>query len=230
MIPTLTNLLSFINVAHTKKPAPRGKIAPRTAGITGSREGPLLILAVNLVVDNVLETENLAEALHILVAPVAHDLAVGAELVAHQVVLAVDTHHDITVGIEIHVDIAADRNLRTLQHGLHVPHHRIVVLTLVQPVAVELRDLVLPEQLPLGEGVLLEHLVGGDDEDGACGLESHSALDADDGVADVHVAPYAVGAAEALDLADGVDRIGVLPAVDTNDGRRAGYNISLATR
>ena len=38
--------------------------------------------------------------------------------------------------------------------------------------------LVVPVLLPLGEGVLFEHLVRRDDEYRACSLEAHAALDA----------------------------------------------------
>ena len=49
-------------------------------------------------------------------------------------------------------------------------------------------DMLLPVDLPLGLGVLFEHPVRGDDEDRGGGFEAYAALDADDRVADVHVA------------------------------------------
>ena len=63
----------------------------------------------------------------------------------------------------------------------------------------------------------LEHLVRGDDEHGGGGLEAHAALDADDRVADVHVAADAVARADRLHGSDGLHLVGVGFAVHRGD-------------
>ena len=55
--------------------------------------------------------------------------------------------------------------------------------------------------------------MGTDDEGGCGGFKSHTALDADDGVAHVHVAANAVGCADFLYLADGGHGVVVASAV-----------------
>ena len=66
-----------------------------------------------------------------------------------------------------------------------------------------------------------EHLVRGDDEHRCGGLEAHAALDADDRVADVHVAADAVLRADGLHGADRLDLVGVGLAVDGGDLTRS---------
>ena len=53
--------------------------------------------------------------------------------------------------------------------------------------AVPACDLLLPVELSLCEGVLLEEVVSLDDDERCCSLETYSPLDADDGVSDVDV-------------------------------------------
>ena len=78
--------------------------------------------------------------------------------------------------------------LRGGQHGLYIGHDGLQVLALVQEHAVPVGHLVLPVLLPLAQGVLLEQAVGFYNQFGRCGLEAHTPLDADDGVAHVEVA------------------------------------------
>ena len=56
--------------------------------------------------------------------------------------------------------------------------------------------------LPLGQGELFEELVGPDDEHRGCGFEAYASLNADYGVAHVHVAPYSVGRSYLLHFLD----------------------------
>ena len=62
-----------------------------------------------------------------------------------------------------------------------------VITALVQTVAVELSELVLPKALPLGEHQLLELAVRGDQRQGGPGLETDPSLDAERGFAKMDV-------------------------------------------
>ena len=84
----------------------------------------------------------------------------------------------------------------------------------MQEHAVPVGDLLFPVDLPFGLGVFLEHPVRGDDEHRGGGLEAYAALDADDRVADVHVAADAVFRPDGLHGADGLDLVRVGRAVD----------------
>ena len=87
----------------------------------------------------------------------------------------------------------------------------------MQEHAVPVGDLLFPVDLPFGLGVFLKHPVCGDDEHRGGGLEAYAALDADDRVADVHVAADAELRADGLHGADGLDLVGVGPAVHGGD-------------
>ena len=78
--------------------------------------------------------------------------------------------------------------LDAVHHRLHISHHRVKVHCLVHLLTVPACNLLLPVELTLCEGVLLEEVVCLDDDERCGGLEAYAALDADDGVADVDVA------------------------------------------
>ena len=167
----------------------------------------LQLLLVDLIVNLILVAENPAEALHVLARPVAHRLAVGAEAVAHQIVRAVDTDDYEAVGVQIDVHVAADGPLAALEHGLHVAHDRIVILSFVQMIAVEGRNLVLPEKLPFRQRMLFEHMVRLDDDHRGGRFEADASLDADDRIAYVHITADAVSRTDFLYFLDGLDRV-----------------------
>ena len=117
----------------------------------------------------------------------------------------------------------------------------IEVLALVQPVAVEAAELVLPERLPLGEHQLLQLAVRADEQQRGAGLEADPALDAERGLAHVDVAADAVGLARARPAAatsagpasgTAVERDGQapLPAEDDLARRRARRPAARAAR
>ena len=131
---------------------------------------------VDLVPNFVLVAENLTETFDVIAGPVAHRFAVSTERIAHQVVLALNADHHETVRMQIDVHVAAHRALAALEHGLHVSHHRIVVLPLVQVIAVESGDLVFPEELPFGQRMFLEHVMRFDDNHRGGSLETYTGL------------------------------------------------------
>ena len=147
------------------------------------------------------------EPFHIVGAPCLVYLAVFAEVGLHKVERRIDAHEGVGQRAQGELDSSGDVALRGFQICLHLAHYRLQILALVEEHAVPIADLVLPVLLPLGEGVLFEHLVRRDDEYRAGSLEAHAALDADYGVADVHVAAYAVASADGFDLAYGFDGI-----------------------
>ena len=67
-------------------------------------------------------------------------------------------------GREAHAGLAGDPRLRAGDQRLDVAERGIEVVALVQPVAVEAAELVLPERLPLGEHQLLQLAVGADED------------------------------------------------------------------
>lgn len=164
-----------------------------------------------------LVAQNLREALHVVGRPGLVHLAVLAEVGLHQVERRRYAHQREAARAERQLDLARDVALRREEHRLDVAHDGLEVLRLVEEHAVPGGHLLLPVELPLGQHVLLEHLVGRDDEHRRGGLEAHAALDADDGVADVHVAADAVARADGLDGADGLDAVGVGGAVDRRE-------------
>src|SRR5690349_24118970 len=62
----------------------------------------------------------------------------------------------------------------------------------MQPVAVELSQLILPAELPFREHVFLQRVMRFDDDHGGGSFEAHAAYDADDGIAHMNITPYAV--------------------------------------
>ena len=123
--------------------------------------------------------------------PVA--LAIGRHRWIHEAVRAADAvDPESTLG-EAHPGVADHPLLRADDHRLDVPHHRVEGLALVQPIAPELGDVVLPEALPPGQDELLELAVGGDEDLGGARFETDPALDAEDGLAEVDAAADAVG-------------------------------------
>ena len=77
----------------------------------------------------------------------------------------------------------------------------------VQHLAVEVAEGVLPEELLAREGELLQFPVGADEQMRRRRLETHPALDAQDGVAQMHAAADAVLPAEGIQLRDQCHRI-----------------------
>ena len=73
--------------------------------------------------------------------------------------------------------------------------------------AIPVGHLVLPVLLPFAQGVFLEEAVCADNQHGGGGFEAHAALDADDGVAHVHVASDAIGRTDFFNLLDGLDGV-----------------------
>ena len=103
--------------------------------------------------------------------------------------------------------LAADAVLAGVQEGLEVPGEGIEEVTLVQKAAVEVAQGLLPEQLLAGQDQLLQLPVGADEQVRGGGLVAHAALDAEDGVAEVHASADAVGAAQVIEAGDEGDGV-----------------------
>jgi hypothetical protein len=103
---------------------------------------------------------------------------------------------------EPHPRLASHPRLRAGNQRLDVPKGGIEILALMQPIAVEPAELILPEGLPLGEHQLLELAVRADQEQRRARLEPDPALDAERGLAHVNAAADAVGFAELSQSAD----------------------------
>src|SRR3546814_2409707 len=72
--------------------------------------------------------------------------------------------------------------LSILQEFLDVPHGGVQQLSFMQPVSVPHGQLVFPVELPFGEYMFFQRMVGLDDQQGCGGFETYSSLDADYGV------------------------------------------------
>ena len=106
--------------------------------------------------------------------------------------------------------LAADAILAGGEEGLQVPGEGIEEVALVQEAAVEVAQGLLPEQLLAREHQLFELPVSADEQVRCGGLVAHAALDAEDGVAEVHASADAVGAAQVVEAGDEGDGIQAL--------------------
>src|ERR1043166_8899886 len=123
-------------------------------------------------------------------------LAVGRHRAVHHREGASSAGHHETAGGDMHAGLAGHPLLGARDEGLDVPERRVEVVTLVEPVAVETAELILPEDLPLGERHLLQLAVRRDEQQGGAGLEADPALDAEGGLPDVNVAAEPVAGRE----------------------------------
>ena len=87
----------------------------------------------------------------------------------------------------------------------------------MQKHAVPVAQLVFPVLLPFSERMFFEHFVSIDDKHGSCRFKPYPALDADNGIADVHIAPYTVFVGNILQHVDKVDFIFRIFSVYRND-------------
>ena len=81
--------------------------------------------------------------------------------------------------------------------------------------AIPVGHLVFPILLPLRERIFLQEAVGANDQRGGCGFKTDTALDADDGVADVHVTADTISRTDFFQLADGSDGVVEVLAIDS---------------
>ena len=119
-------------------------------------------------------------------------LAVRGDGGVHHGMRAPGADHLEAAGGEAHSGVPGDPRLRAGDERLDVTQRRVEVLALVQPIAVEAGELVLPECLPPGEDQLLELAVRTDQQEGRARLEADPPLDAERRLADVDVAADAV--------------------------------------
>src|SRR5690606_2304353 len=140
----------------------------------------------------------------LVAGPEAVVLAVRGDGRVHHRMRAAGADHVEAAGGQADARLAGYALLGALDHRLDVAQRGIEVVPLVQPVAVELRNLVLPERLPLREHQLLQLAMRRDEQERRAGLEPDPALDAHDRLADVDSPPRAVALTE---LAQPVDEI-----------------------
>ncbi len=108
---------------------------------------------------------------------------------------------------ELDRNAARDDVLRGIEKGLHVAHHRVEVLRLVEQHAVEVGEVILLIPLPLGEDDLLQLPMRLNEDERRRGLERHPAFDAEDRVAHVDVAPHPVLRADFIERFDEGDAV-----------------------
>src|SRR5690606_5798570 len=84
----------------------------------------------------------------------------------------------------------------------------------MQPVAVELAELILPAQLPFAEDVFFEGMMGLDDHHRSRGLESDASFNTNDRVAYMDVTANSIGACDLLQVLYGIYGVVELTVVD----------------
>ena len=161
-----------------------------------------------------LVAENFCESFHIVGTPCLVDFSVFSEIGFHQVERGVDANEGIAERTECNLNCSAYVLLTAFKEFLHVAHNRFEILRFVKEHAVPCADLVFPVLLPFGEGVFLQHFVGGYDEHGSGGFKANSSFYADYCVADMHVASDAEFRSRLFDGTDGVDAVFICLAVD----------------
>ena len=80
----------------------------------------------------------------------------------------------------------------------------------MQVVSVESSELILPEELPLGQRMFFEHVMRLDNHHRSCSLETYTSLDTDDRIANVHVAADGIPTCDRLQRPNGLNPI-VIP-------------------
>src|SRR6476660_1233631 len=100
-----------------------------------------------LLKDGCLVTKYFAEPAYIIPAPSCIHLTIFSKAAAHQVIIGMNAGYLETVGQELHKHIAGYLLLCTGKECFNITHDRIKDLSFMQPVAIELRQLVFPVQL-----------------------------------------------------------------------------------
>src|SRR5690349_19946195 len=139
---------------------------------------------------------NPRERTGLVARPEAVLLAVGRDRRVHHRVRAAGANHLKPARRKVDAGVARHARLRAGDQRLDVAKRGVEILALVQPVAIEPPELVLPEGLPLREDQLLELAVRADQEQRRARLEADASLDAERGLADVDVAADAVALAQ----------------------------------
>ena len=107
--------------------------------------------------------------------------------------------------------------LRRSEERLHIGHHRLKILTLVEEHAVPVGDLVLPVLLPLAQSRLFEQAVCLNDDLRSSGLEAYPSLDTDDRVTHIAVAADGIACTDLLNLLNGFHLVIEMLAIDSLD-------------
>ena len=161
--------------------------------------------------------EQLDEALGILRGPTVVHFTIFAELRLREVVVTVYTHRLQGVRTKLEDSGAVDMALRRSEERLHVGHHRLKILTLVEEHAVPVGDLILPVLLPLAQSRLLEQAVCLNDDLRSSGLEAYPPLDTDDRVTHIAVAADGIACTDLLNLLNGFHLVIEMLAIDSLD-------------
>src|SRR6187399_1927733 len=132
------------------------------------------------MIDGGLVAEDLGKALYVIAAPAFVHFSVAAELVAHQIVRALDACDGEPIRLQGYESFTGDSRLRVFQELLDIPHGRIQHLTFMQPVAIPGAQLILPVQLPFGKCMFFQQVMRLDDDKGSRRFKSYTPLDADD--------------------------------------------------
>ncbi len=158
--------------------------------------------------DRGLVTEYLAEATYIITGKAGIHFTVLTKLAAHKIVWRLDADHLEAIG---HAGCTNTSPVTVLlgvfEVSFNVTHYRVQDLSFVQPVAIELCQLVFPVQLPFGEHVFLQCMVCFQDHHRSGCFESYAAFDTNDGIAYVNITAYAIRAGNGLQVLDGFGRM-----------------------
>src|SRR5690606_19608441 len=157
---------------------------------------------LNLVIDHGLVAEYLRESSDILTGPAQVHLSIFTELRRHQVVRRNYSCNLKSVWVQLQVNVSRHVVLGACQERFYVAHNGIEVLALMQPVAVELGELVLPAQLPFCEDMFLKRVVCLEYDHRGGGLKTDAPLDTDNGVPNVNVPPDGIGPRDLLEALD----------------------------
>lgn len=154
-----------------------------------------------------LVAEDAAESANIFTGESCIHFTVFAKLAVHKIKFAFDADDLEAIRLQLHKYIASYITLTAFEEGFNVAHYRIQNLAFMQPVAIELSQLVFPVELPFGEHMFFECMVCLENYHGSCGFKTHAALDANDGIAYVNVATQAIRTGNLLQVLDGFGRV-----------------------
>src|SRR5450432_1472683 len=159
------------------------------------------------MINSGLVTEYLRKSFHVIPGPALVHFAITAEFRAHQVMFALYAGNGEPVGLQRDKYFSADRYLCVLKEFLDISHRGIQHLAFMQPVAIPGAQLILPIELPLGQGMFFQQVMRLDNDQRGSGFETHPSLDADDGIPDMDIPAYAIGLRNGLQVLDRLDRI-----------------------
>src|ERR1700744_504439 len=96
-----------------------------------------LAFVVNFMIDHYLVAKYLRETFYIFAGPGVVHFAVAAKFVRHQIVRGLNSYYLETIRMQLYKYFSAYILLCISQKRLNITHHRVMKLSLMQPVAIE---------------------------------------------------------------------------------------------